>query len=294
MTSAFAITAVALWGLAFPLIQDGLVYFSPVMLGFVRFGLASLVLAVVLLLRYPLRQIGSFTRREWKPLLALALLYVTIPNIAQNMGLENGTSSVASVIQSSGPVMTLVFAVILLKEGLTKTKAVGTVVAMTGTVLLVARGELSLEDENFVSNVLILISATSYGLAWVSAKKMLERNPPFLVISMSLVIGTGLLALALPFEGDSMAVFNESSLLNILVLGIFCAGASSVLYLSALEHEEVSKIAFFVYLMPVFASVFAWIIRGEGVATWTAVCGLIIVVGIIVANKNGRERAQVS
>ena len=67
-----------------------------------------------------------------------------------------------------------------------------------------------------------------------------------------------------------------------------------MLYLSSIEHEEVSRIAFFIYLMPVFASVFAWILRDEGVAAWTALCGLIIVVGIVIANKNGRERAQVS
>ena len=219
MTSVYAVSAVALWGLAFPLIQDGLEYFSPVMLGFVRFGLASLVLVAVILVRYPLRQIGSTVMKEWRALLALALLYVTIPNIAQNIGLENGTSSIASVIQSSGPVMTLIFAVILLKEKLTQLKAAGTVIAMAGTIMLVVSGGLSLKDEDFVSNVLILISATSYGLAWVSAKRMIERNPPLLVIGLSLVLGTGLLALALPFEEDSMAVFDESSLLNILVLG---------------------------------------------------------------------------
>ena len=48
--------------------------------------------------------------------------------------------------------------------------------------------------------------------------------------------------------------------------------------------------AFFIYLMPVFASVFAWIVLGQGVAAWTAVCGIIIVAGIVVANKSGKTR----
>ncbi|HIJ16459.1 MAG TPA: DMT family transporter, partial [Thermoplasmata archaeon] len=91
---------------------------------------------------------------------------------AQNMGLEHGTSSVASVIQSSGPVMTLLFAVIILKERITTLKGLGTLVAMTGTVMLVLSGGISLGDDGFVSNALILVSATSYGLAWVSAKHM--------------------------------------------------------------------------------------------------------------------------
>lgn len=290
ITAGSAILAVALWGLAFPLIQEGLVDFSPIMLGFVRFVLASAVIMLVILVRYKISEIVSTLRREWKALLIFGVLYVSLPNVAQNLGLENGVSSIASVIQASGPVMTLLFAVVLLKESFTKMKGVGTAVAMSGTLLLVISGGLSLENQSFVSNLLILISAASYGLAWVSAKRMLERNPPLLVIALSLVLGTLVLGVVVPFEPGLKAVFTMHSLLNLAVLGIACAGVSSVLYLTSLEHEEVSRIAFFIYLMPLFATGFAWIIRGEGVAMWTALCGIIIVIGIFIANKSVKTR----
>lgn len=290
MTPAAAITAVALWGLAFPLIQEGLKDFSPILLGFVRFAIASALMLVVIAFRYKLTEIVSTVKREWKPLLILGVLYVAIPNVAQNMGLQNGTSSIASVIQSSGPVMTLVFAVLLLKERMNGFKGLGTAIALSGTVLLVFSGDISLRNESFVSSLLILTSAVSYGLAWVSAKRMLERNPPMLIIGLSLALGTLVLGLALPFDQDPKSIITASSVLNLMVLGVFCAGLSSVLYLSSLERREVSQMAFFIYLMPVFASVFAWAILGQGVATWTAVCGIIIVAGIVVANKSGKIR----
>lgn len=288
MTPAAAITAVALWGLAFPLIQEGLKDFSPILLGFVRFAIASALMLVVIVLRYKINDIISTIKREWKPLLPLGVLYVAIPNVTQNLGLQNGTSSIASVIQSSGPVMTLVFAVLLLKEGMTAYKGLGTAIAMGGTILLVFSGDISLGNNSFVSSLLILMSAVSYGLAWVSAKRMLERNPPMLIIGLSLALGTLMLGLALPFDKDPKAIITSMSVLNIMVLGLLCAGVSSVLYLSSLERQEVSQMAFFIYLMPVFASFFAWAILGQGVATWTAVCGIIIVAGIAVANKSTR------
>lgn len=287
LTSAAAVSAVALWGLAFPLIQTGLESFSPVMLGFLRFALASALMMLIISFKYPLRTITATIRKEWKPLTVLGLLYVTIPNIAQNIGLEHGTSSIASVIQSSGPVMTLLFAVLLLKETMNKNKALGTVVAMSGTVMLVASNGISLGDEDFVSNILILTSATSYGLAWVSAKRMLERNPPTLIIGLSLLFGTALLAFVVPFEDPLIADVNLWSGTNLLVLGLLCGSMSSLLYLSSLEKREVSKMAFFIYLMPVFASAFAWVLRSERVEAWTAFCGLIIVIGIALANRNG-------
>jgi len=287
-TSLCAVSAVALWGVAFPLIQDGLEYFSPVMLGFLRFLLASSAMMAVLLVKYKPREIAGTVRREWRSLAVLGALYVTIPNIAQNMGLQNGESSIASVIQASGPVMTLVFAVLLLHEGFTTRKALGTGIAMTGTLLLVAAGGVSLADEDFVSNLLILVSAISYGLAWVSAKRMLQRNPPLLIIGLALVFGTAMLSLAVPFESDSTHVFNNDSLAVLLTLGVLCGAGSSVLYLYSLEKEEVSRMAFFIYLMPLFASFFAWVLRGETVAVWTAVCGVVIIIGVAVAE--GRHR----
>jgi len=290
MTPAAAITAVALWGLAFPLIQEGLKDFSPILLGFVRFAIASALMLVVIAFRYRLADIVSTVKREWKPLLILGILYVSIPNVAQNLGLQNGTSSIASVIQSSGPVMTLIFAVLLLKERMTRFKGLGTAIAMGGTILLVFSGDISLSNDTFVSSLLILTSAVSYGLAWVSAKRMLERNPPMLIIGLALAFGTLVLGLALPFDKDPKSIITTMSVLNMMVLGIFCAGLSSVLYLSSLERREVSQMAFFIYLMPVFASFFAWAILGQGVATWTALCGIIIVAGIAVANKNGKAR----
>jgi drug/metabolite transporter (DMT)-like permease len=291
--SAAALSAVALWGLAFPLIQEGLEDFSPLVLGFLRFALAAAAMAVVMFSRHTIDEMAAVLRAEWRPLLVLGLLYVTVPNAAQNIGLEHGTSSVASVIQSSGPVMTMLFAASILKERVTTMKGLGTVVALAGTVMLVAVDGLTLGDDGFASNLLILLSAGSYGLAWVSAKRMLERNPPMLVIGMSIILGTAMLAISIPMENGPKAAFDTASVANLLVLGVLCAGLSSVLYLGAVEREEVSRMAFFIYLMPVFASVFAWMIRGESVQPWTVVCGAVIALGIAVATRRGPQGSSV-
>ena len=289
-SSVAALSAVALWGLAFPLIQEGLGFASPVLLGFIRFAFASLMMLVIMLRMYSVDVIRTLLVKEWRALAVLAALYVTIPNIAQNIGLQNGTSSIACVIQSSGPVLTLMFAVALLGERFTKGKVVGTVFAMGGTVALVTNGGVSMSNVSFVSNVFILVSAVSYGLAWVSAKRVLERNPPVLVIGLAVMMGTAFLGLSVPFETGLRLEMSGWALLDFAILGLFCAGLSSILYLTALRDEEVSRLAFFIYLMPVFASLFAWIIRDEMVELATVACALVIVVGIAIATKESPER----
>jgi drug/metabolite transporter (DMT)-like permease len=291
-TSIAALSAVALWGLAFPLIQEGLVYISPVMLGFLRFAMASLVVLVVIAMRHPMTELAAIMREHWKLLLLFGALYVTIPNIAQNMALENGTSSMSCVIQSSSPALTLLFAVIILSERMTVMKAVGTGISIAGAVMLVTSKGISFGNEDFVSNILMLVSGLAYGLSWVVAKPVLGKVPATLVIGLSLPLGTLMLGLAVPFESGYMFEATAVAMIDVVLLGVACAGLSSVLFLHALEHEEVSRMSFFIYLMPVFASLFAWIIRGEGVAAWTVVCGAIIVVGIYLATSRDGPRAR--
>ena len=283
--SLAAITAVALWGLAFPLTQEGLEFFSPIVLGFLRFGTASVMMAAVLLWRFSADEVKGLMAREWKPILVLGALYVAIPNIAQNVALQHSTSSVACVIQSSGPVLTLMFAIALLGERLTRAKTIGTVIAMVGTVALVTNRGVSLANEDFVANAIIMVSAVSYGLAWVSAKRVLERNPPVLVIGLAIIVGTGLLAASVPFETGLKFDAAPVAVLDILVLGVFCAGVASLLYLTALRDEEVSRLAFFIYLMPIFASLSAWVLRGEMVEAATVACAFVIVIGIAIATR---------
>lgn len=83
----------------------------------------------------------------------------------------------------------------------------------------------------------------------------------------------------------SRHVFDGRSAANLAVLGVFCAGLSSILYLRSLEKQEVSRMAFLIYLMPVFASLSAWVLMSEKVEPWTALCGFVIVSGIAIANR---------
>jgi drug/metabolite transporter (DMT)-like permease len=291
-TTVAALSAVALWGLAFPLIQEGLAYVSPVMLGFLRFAMASAVVLAVVSIRHPMGELVGILRVHWRLLLLFGALYVTIPNIAQNMALENGTSSMSCVIQSSSPALTLLFAVIILGERMTGMKAIGTGISIAGAVMLVTSKGVSFGNEDFVSNILMLVSGLAYGLSWVVAKPVLDKVSAAVVIGLSLPLGTVMLGVAVPFESGYMFEASLVSIVDVVLLGVACAGLSSVLFLHALEHEEVSRMSFFIYLMPVFASLFAWVIRDEGVAAWTIVCGAIIVFGIYLATSLDGPRTR--
>ncbi|MBE0517680.1 MAG: DMT family transporter [Thermoplasmata archaeon] len=283
-----ALSAVALWALALPLIQEGLLSCPPVFLGFARYALASLLMVGLLCIRYRTDTILTTLRREWKELLVFGVLYVAVPNAAQNLALQNSSSSLCSVIQSAGPVITLLFASLVLNERMTRMKAIGITIALTGTILAILQDGIMTGGVRLSSSLLVMASAISFGLAWVFAKRMLDRNPPLLVIGLSLPLGTLAMGPMVLIEAPLRVDMNAHAWLIVAILGLLCGGMASILYLMSLECREVSRIVFYTYLMPVFTALFEWILRAKVVSLWTAMCAPIIVLGIIIADHNFR------
>jgi drug/metabolite transporter (DMT)-like permease len=76
------------------------------------------------------------------------------------------------------------------------------------------------------------------------------------------------------------------SWISILFLGIFCSGISYVLWAQSLKDMDSSKVGAFLYLEP-FVTVFsAWIFLRENITLIMLVSGIIIILGVIIVNRN--------
>jgi drug/metabolite transporter (DMT)-like permease len=110
--------------------------------------------------------------------------------------------------------------------------------------------------------VLLLATVTGWGLNWPAMKVLLEEVPPFSIRAASAAVGVALLAAIALRRGESLAVpqrlFPRLTLAALLNVTAWMGLASfSLLWLAAGEATIVC------YTMPVWASIFAWIVLGE-------------------------------
>ena len=110
--------------------------------------------------------------------------------------------------------------------------------------------------------VLLLATVTGWGLNWPAMKLLLEEVPPFSIRAVSAAVGVALLAAIALRRGESLAVpprlFPRLTLAALLNVTAWMGLASfSLLWLAAGEATIVC------YTMPVWASIFAWIVLGE-------------------------------
>src|SRR5688572_23402231 len=120
------------WASAFPAIRAGLTAFGPLELGSLRFAIAAVPCAVLLLIMRPARP----TWREFLRMALRGLICVSIYTVALNIGEQTVSSGAASFIVNVSPIMTAVWAMMLLGERFSGAAWLGTALSFGGVTLV--------------------------------------------------------------------------------------------------------------------------------------------------------------
>jgi drug/metabolite transporter (DMT)-like permease len=134
----FGVTVAVIWGLTFLSIKVALREFGPMSLPLFRFTIASLLLALIMVLTKT-----SF-RIAWRdiPLLVMSSIFgVTLYYYFENNGIMRLTASESSLIVGAIPVVTLLGEIIVFKLRPRRSVIVGIVISFVGVALIVLRSE---------------------------------------------------------------------------------------------------------------------------------------------------------
>ncbi|MEM2935106.1 MAG: DMT family transporter [Candidatus Thermoplasmatota archaeon] len=265
----YAAISSLIWGASFPVTKIALNGISPIMLAFLRYGLAGLILIPFL---FPFNI-------KIKDFIILGLFSVTFPTVLQNFGLKYTHAYISGFIQSTGPLYTLILAYLLLKEKITKQKIIGLTVALSATYFVVSPGG----GGNLFGNLLVLLSAISYSVGGIVAKNLLNKGYRAIqILSFSSFSGTIFLAPCLLLEKIEIAY---ESVAIAVFLAIITTIFAYILWYSAMEKIEVSKLSFFTYMMPLFSVIFSGLILDEKIKILTIFAGFVAITGILIAQQ---------
>lgn len=281
--SVWAAIAVALllWASAFAGIRAGLASYGPGQVALLRFGTASIVLAVyasVTRMRLPaLRDV---------PLIAAAgFLGITVYHVALNFGEQTVTAGAAALLISTSPIFTAILSSAVLKERITVLGWGGILVSFAG-VALIAFGEgggLTLSTDALV----ILLASFAAALYMIVGKRPLRRYRAFEFTTYMIWAGTIPLLVFAPGLVAQMGTADPASTWAVVYLGVFPGAVSYVLWSYALSRMPASVLATFLYAQPVNATLIAWIWLHELPSTLAIVGGVVSLAGVIVVNSRG-------
>ena len=283
------LSAILMWSFSFPLIKivldNGV---PPVTLAAMR-AIVFIPILVFLLIKQGRKYI-PVSKEDWLIYLSIGLFTIILPGILQNTGMMYTTASVSSIIQTSGPIFTIIFAIVILNESADKKKIVGSIFALIGTIFLVISLDknINLFDSSVYGNFLILLSGVSYAISSIITKKGLERKNPLQILGFSSLVGFIVLSVISSFERPLDVIINLSieTWFAIFLLVIFPSFIALLFWYEAMINEDISRLVIYVYLMPVFAVIFSYILIGEIISIQTLLFAVLIIVGVALAQKN--------
>jgi drug/metabolite transporter (DMT)-like permease len=232
--------------------------------------------------------------KDYKKLFFAAFFGVALNMLTFFKGLSLTTPINGSVIMTTSPVLVMLFSFVFLKDQVTLKKILGILLGMTGAVILIKYGAKSQTNAPNIpwGNILVFINAASYAMYLIVVKPVLQKYHPFHAIKWIYLMG---LFMVLPFGITQVlqAPWVEIPQVGLLKIGFIVVFTTFITYLFnllALRNLKPTTLSVFIYLQPLFASIFAIMMGSDYLDYIKVVSTILIFTGVyLVSHRKAKS-----
>lgn len=255
------------------------------------------VIALAILLPFGLPGVWrhrQVIRQHLGSMLALATFSVGAFNSLLYLAATTTTATNIALINATIPIFVALLAWLLLGDRTRPIQALGILLAITGIVTVVARGDLSvLTSLQAQPGDLIMVSAVfSWGLFSVLLRRQAVPLPALTFLTTQILLGAMVI---LPFYLTDLLFFSGgfelsgSTIMPLLYIAIFPGILAYGFWNHGVHKIGPARAAIFMYLTPVFASILAGIFLAESLGVFHVIGGLLILAGLLLATQTGKR-----
>jgi O-acetylserine/cysteine efflux transporter len=273
-----------LWGLGFVFAKGAINHFPPILLMAFRFSLTALVL--VWFTPLPL---GKFFQLFKIAIVAAAIQYsLTFTGVK---GLEAGLASI--IVQLEVPFLVILGA-LLLREKPGYKKWIGIAISFVGVATMSQQDELS---GSFISIALVLGGCFAWALGQVMIRKLKDVSGMQVTAWIAVFAAPQLFFMSAVFEDGQVEAIRTANPLvwwTVLYLGLIMTCLGYYFWNTLIRHHDVSKVAPFLLLLPVFSVLGGNVFLGETITIEKFYGGATILLGIGVIVLNPKFFSMVT
>lgn len=292
----YLLAAMAIWGMAGPIVKFTLGGIDPLPFLSYRFFLAS-IFSLIVFKAFKLKLPKG--KMLWISI-GYGLLATTIALSILFFGLKNSTALDLTLIGTSGPLVIALGGWLIFKDHITKREFKGISIALIGTSIVamgpLIQGEDSLKlSGNLLLILFLLIDGSSVLLSKYIVKK---RADPFAVANLAFIVGALTLIPFTIYLYGFENIFNQVTNLELKYhLGVWYMAilSGNVAYAFLLRGErtiEVSEAGIFAYLQPLFAIPLAVFWLGEQITSYFLIGAIFIILGVYLAETRSSKKRK--
>jgi drug/metabolite transporter (DMT)-like permease len=231
-------------------------------------------------------------RRDLPALLPLALFYPVLFFAFQVFGLVHTSTSEAGIIQATIPILTMILAALVLGERTGGWQLAASLLSVAGVIFIFAMKGLDVSGHSLLGGGFILLSALSFALYSVGARRACQRMDVLTVTCVMIAVGFvafNLIALGRhTLSGTLPAYFAPLGewrfVAAVLYLGVLSSLVTSYLSNYTLARLEASKNSMFANLATLITIVAGVLVLGEKLEWYHLAGGAAIIAGVIGRN----------
>ena len=290
------VTAMLIWAGAGIAVKEALVVFSPLTLIVLRFTLAVLLMLCIGLVFRKNEVVGlqKVDRKDLPLFLFGGLFQPFLYFIFETYTYQSFASpTIAEALLSTQPVMAPLFALVLLRERVTRNNIIGIVLSTVGMLmlLLVGANDFALGSS---LGVLLAVLTVSMSVSYsVVLRKIPAKYSPLSIVFY--VQSFALLLFYLVWGGEALysggvewcsgGVEWWKSCVAVVYLAVLASVAAFVLFCYTVREIGVTRANVFNNVRPVFTAILMWLIFGEVLPVWKLVGIVVIIVGLFVSQR---------
>src|SRR2546421_384523 len=199
------------------------------------------------------------------------------------------TAAHAALLYALTPLFVLLLAQALLREFPGVRTAIGTLIALGGTLYVLSWRGFDLSRGPLAGDLLLLVAVVAWALYTAEGRALIGTHGPIAVIAWTLIAGTvmylpiGIGSLAVPGAWQRIQHASATAWVGVGYLVVVTSVAAYLLWYWALAHLPAARVAVFTNLQPLATAVLAHFILGEHITPQFVVGAVVVISGVVMA-----------
>jgi drug/metabolite transporter (DMT)-like permease len=282
-----------IWGTSFLFIKVLLSEMGPAAVVFGRCLFGTLMLFVILLIS---KKKLKFKQIPWLCLLFVALTNNVLPWLLICTSETKLSSSMASIINATTPIWTLIIGFLFFSLSLRKNQWIGILIGFIGIFILSDFKPGDLYTGNTIGILLMTGATFCYGLGAQLTNKYLSKlsviETSFYTLAISTLISFIMMVTLSP---QSISTFlNSKLLLPLLGLGSLGSGIAYLLYYFLVKRGSPEFASLVTYLVPVSAIIWGGLLLNEEFHLYMLIGLLVIFTGVYISSLKSKRKSNKS
>jgi drug/metabolite transporter (DMT)-like permease len=229
----------------------------------------------------------------WKPFFAIGLLNNVLPFSLIVMGQTYIASGLASILNATTPLFTVVVMAAAGEEKLHARRVAGIVAGLIGVIILHGEG-LGFETGQGIGILLCLAAAFSYGLSALVARRLLSNSPPLGTATFQMLASAVMMpVVAGIFERPwQLAMPGVTTWLAVIGLAALSTALAYIVFFQILRRSGATNVMLVTLLIPVTAILLGYLVLGESISPREIIGALVIGSALLLIDGRALELLQ--